>query len=299
MTAVRWIVALVILLTGASGGLGRLIAAGLATRSVPFIAATRDPSRLPDPLPGSVSQRTLDLDDPRTMAAAFDGVTTAILVSAGFAEPDTVIARHRAGLDAAARAGVRHVVYTSLSSAGDHLAYALPHRWTERYLAAGPLSWTVLRNGLYAELVAPDVARAAETGILAAPFGDGALAAVARADLADVAVQVAVDADADPREHSGRTYELVGTRPISGGDLAAAAGPDVKYRPTTLAALRADLTDAGLPPFAVAYVTSTYATVAAGFLADSHRGTGGDLASLLRTPPRDPIAVIRDSMVTT
>jgi len=259
-----------ILLTGAAGGLGRLVAAGLVARRVPFIAGTRDPERLRGELPSHVPLRKLDLDDPDSVADAFDSATTVLLISAGYGEPDHVIARHRAGLDAAAKAGVRHVVYTSLTGAGDHLAYALPHRWTERYLADGPLAWTVLRNGLYAELLVPDFTRAAATGTLAAPLADATIAAVARADLADVAIRVITEADASSTEHAGRTYELVGTTAIGGAEIAAAAGPTVTYHPTRLGQLRDALNASGTPGFELAYIASTYATAAAGFLDDTH-----------------------------
>jgi NAD(P)H dehydrogenase (quinone) len=284
-----------ILLTGAAGGLGRLVAAGLVARGIAFIAGTREPQRLRGELPSHVPLRKLDLDDPESVADAFDGATTVLLISAGYAEPDQVIARHRAGLDAAAQAGVRHVVYTSLTGAGDHLGYALPHRWTERYLADGPLAWTVLRNGLYAELLVPDFTRAVASGTLAAPLADATIAAVARADLADVAIRVITEAHASTAEHVGRTYELVGTTGIGGAEIAAAAGPTVTYRPTRLSQLRDALNTSGMPGFESAYIASTYATAAAGFLADTHAGTGGDLTRLLPTEPRDPISVIRRS----
>jgi NAD(P)H dehydrogenase (quinone) len=76
-----------------------------------------------------------------------------LFVSAGAAEDDTVIERHRRVIEAAERDHVQHIIYTSLTSEGDHLTFALGHRWTERRLAAGSTPWTVLRNGLYAELI--------------------------------------------------------------------------------------------------------------------------------------------------
>ncbi|MFI0221066.1 NAD(P)H-binding protein, partial [Streptomyces lydicus] len=113
-------------------------------------------------------------------------------------------------LDAAVREGVRHVVYTSLTTAGDHLGFALAHRATERLVQASGLPWTILRNGLYAELFG-GLLRWTGNGV-ESPFGDGALAAVARKDLADAATLVA----ADPARHSGRVHDLVGT-PITAG----------------------------------------------------------------------------------
>lgn len=103
--------------------------------------------------------------------------------------------RH-AGVDAV-RDGVDHIVYTSVSGAGDHLGFALAHRATERLVRSSGLGWTILRNGLYAELFGalliwtPDGVESA--------FGAGSLSAEARADLAAAAAVVA----AAPTSHAG------------------------------------------------------------------------------------------------
>jgi len=133
-------------------------------------------------------------------------VKTLFLVSAGYAEDDVVIRRHGAVLEAAGRQGVKHVVYTSLSKASDHLGFALAHRWTERAVMNSGMAWTILRNGLYAELIG--ALSAPREGRITTPFGTGPISSVARADLADAAVAVL----AKPEAHAGVTYELSGPR---------------------------------------------------------------------------------------
>lgn len=130
-----------IMVTGANGQLASLTLEELAARNVPALGGSRTPT---------AGQRHLDFDDHTSLDLS--GVSTLVLVSAGYAEDDQVIARHRALLDAAVRNGVLHVVYTSLTSAGDHLGFALAHRVTETMIKATGLEWTLLRNGLYAEL---------------------------------------------------------------------------------------------------------------------------------------------------
>ncbi|ALC19754.1 NAD(P)H-binding protein [Streptomyces pristinaespiralis] len=265
-----------ILVTGAAGALGTLIAQRLGDRD-DTILGTRDPGQLQAPLP----VRRLDFDEPRTLVKGFEGVDVLLLISAGYGEDDTVIARHRAALDAAEKSGVRHVVYTSLTAAGDHLPYALPHRWTERRIQESTMDWTILRNGLYAELLARIAAPSAD-GRITAPLGEGRLAAVARADLADAAVRVTVEASA----HAGRVYELVGEQAVGGADLARAHGPHVTYEPETLARTRARIAAGGAEPFQVPMLVGTCSAVAAGFLSP----TGGDLRRLLGRAPRCPLA---------
>ncbi|GAB3802210.1 NAD(P)H-binding protein [Micromonospora zhanjiangensis] len=261
-----------ILVTGAAGGLGTLIAERLADRD-DTVLGTREPSRLETPLP----VRRIDFDDPDTLVTGFQGVAVLLMISAGYGEDDTVIARHGTALDAAEQAGVRHVVYTSLTADGDHLPYALPHRWTERRLRRSAMDWTILRNGLYAELLAR-LAAPSEDGRITAPLGEGRLAAVARADLADAAARVVVDAGA----HAGQVYELVGEQAVGGADLARAHGPHIAYEPETLARVRSRLAATGIEPFQVPMLVGTYSAIAAGFM--SH--TGGDLRQLLDRAPR-------------
>jgi NAD(P)H dehydrogenase (quinone) len=184
-------------------------------------------SRTPDD-----GMRRLDFDDRVNLDLA--GVSTLVLISAGYAEDDQVVGRHSAVLDAAVRDGVRHVVYTSLTDSGDHLGFALAHRATERLVRASGLPWTILRNGLYAELFGGLLMWSGND--VESAFGDGALAAVAREDLAEAAAIVA----ADPARHSGRAYDLVGT-PITAGQVADRLG--VVHRAIRLGEYRRRLLD--------------------------------------------------------
>ncbi|MFC9328587.1 NAD(P)H-binding protein [Kitasatospora sp. NPDC057015] len=275
-----------LLVTGATGGLGSLVLDRLAGRA-DLVAGTRDLARA---RPG-VPARRVDFDDPAALPEAFAGVDTLLFVSAGYGEDDVVIARHDAAVSAAEQAGVRHLVYTSLTAAGDHLPYAAPHRWTERRLRDSSVDWTVLRNGLYAELLgllaAPD-----PDGRITAPLGAGRLAAVAREDLADVAARVLTEVSAGATDHRGRTYELVGERAVGGADVARALSgpgrPAVRYEPGTLAGARAAVAASGAQPFQVPMLVGTLSAVAAGFL----DGTGGDLGALLGRPSRPALDVI-------
>ncbi|WP_128435271.1 NAD(P)H-binding protein [Streptomyces cyaneus] len=257
-----------ILVTGANGNLGSATLAALRARGVVATGGSRTSGE---------GMRRLDFDDPMSLDLA--GVSTLVLISAGYAEDDQVVERHAAVLDAAVRDGVRHVVYTSLTGAGDHLGFALAHRATERLLQASGLPWTILRNGLYAELFG-GLLMWTESGMESA-FGDGALAAVAREDLAEAAAIVA----AAPARHSGRVYDLVGT-PITADQVAERLG--VPHRTISLGEYRRRLLDEtpGLLPFQPPMLASIATGIRQGFLG----GTAPDLADLLDRPARDPLA---------
>ncbi|MGN5634735.1 NAD(P)H-binding protein [Streptomyces sp. AC154] len=267
-----------ILVTGANGALGRLVAGELDGRD-DVVLGTRTPR--------STAERRVDFDDPTSLDLT--GVDTLLLISAGYGEDDTVIARHDGAIRAAEEAGVRHIVYTSVSGDGDHLTFSLAHRWTERHLRRSTSAWTILRNGLYAEFLA-DIAAPAPDGTIAAPLGAGRLAAVARADLAAVAAQVV----ADPERHAGRVYELVGERALGGAELAEAVGGS--YEPGSLGAARSAITEAGQAlSYQVPMLVGAYSAIAGGFL----DGTGiqdNALRTLLGREPRSALDTYRDAV---
>ncbi|MFK8905646.1 NAD(P)H-binding protein [Streptomyces sp. YS-3] len=257
-----------ILVTGANGNLGAATLAALRARGIAVAGGSRTPDE---------GMRRLDFDDRESLDLR--GVSTLVLISAGYAEDDQVVGRHAAVLDAAVRDGVRHVVYTSLTGAGDHLGFALAHRATERLVRASGLAWTILRNGLYAELFGA-LLMWSEDGVESA-FGGGALAAVVREDLADAAAIVA----ADPARHGGRIYDLVGT-PITGRQVADRLG--VPHRTISLGEYRGRLLDEtpGLLPFQPPMLASIATSIRHGFL----DGASPDLVDVLGRPARDPLA---------
>ncbi|MFB4295872.1 NmrA family NAD(P)-binding protein [Actinomadura sp. NTSP31] len=284
-----------ILVTGVSGSLGGLILDGLSAVDGLEVAAGTSSG-------GGSTARRVDFDDPASLAGAFQGVDVLVFVSAGYAEDDVVLARHGAVVDAAAAAGVRHVVYTSLAGSGELTSLALAHRWTEARLAAAPFDVTVLRNGLYAEtpvgLAVMGAASAAETGVFAAPLGAGRVSVVAREDLADVAVRVAAETQEDLAaggrgRHAGKTYELEGVTAVGGLDIAEmlteTLGRPVDYRPIPLGETREGLAAFGLEPYQAGHSLSLFANINAGFM--EARDT--DLTGLLKTEPRS----VRDLLV--
>lgn len=257
-----------IMVTGASGMLASLILDELADRGAPALGASRNPGN---------GMRRLDFDDPSSLDLR--DVSTLVLVSAGYAEDDVVVHRHEAVVAAAARDGVRHVVYTSLTGAGDHLGFALAHRVTEQIVRGSGMAWTILRNGLYAELFGGLLAR--RGGALESAFATGALAAVTRRDLAEAAAVVA----AAPAAHAGLTYELVG-HPVTAQEVADVLG--LQHRAISLGEYRARLLgDPDLLPFQPPMLVSIASGIRHGFLGS----TAPDLEVLLGRPASDPVKV--------
>lgn len=249
-----------ILITGASGHLSSLVTKKAIEAGLHLITASR----------ASGSNRLIDFDQPATLD--FTDVDTLFLTSAGYAEDDVVIRRHGNVIAAARAQGVRHIIYTSLTYASDHLGFALAHRWTEQKLRQSGMAWTILRNGLYAELIG--ALATPHEGRITAPFGSAGISAVAREDLAEAAVAVL----RDTTEHVNTCYELSGIKPFSIPDLAQHIG--AHYEPTSLAVERIRLGELQLLPFQRPMLMSIYASAMAGFLETAT----SDLTTLVSHP---------------
>jgi len=207
-----------LVITGASGHLARL-AAERVLETVPphdVVLATRTPDALTAFASRGVAVRYADFAVPRSLPAAFAGGERLLLVSATDLAART--AQHLAAIDAAKAAGVGHIVYTSgLRPEPPNPAVVAPsHYATEQALARSGLSWTILRNSLYADYQIPEAAQAIASGVLVHNRAGGAVAYVAREDCAAVAAAV-LAADG----HSGACYDVTGPVAYSAAGLAA------------------------------------------------------------------------------
>ncbi|MES2169314.1 MAG: NAD(P)H-binding protein, partial [Actinomycetota bacterium] len=236
-----------IVVTGATGKLGRLTIDSLISRGTApgdIVAAGRDTGRLAELEPLAVRTAQIDLEDGSGLAGAFAGADTVLLVSAS--EPGNRVALHTAAIDAAQRAGVGRIVYTSAPHADtSQLVLAPEHKATELIIAATGIPYTFLRNGWYTENYAGDLETASQTGVIAKSTGDGRVASAARADYAEAAA-VALIAGATGNE----IYELSGDVAWTFSDLAAAftaaLGRDVVYQPLSPEQEREQLLSYGL-----------------------------------------------------
>jgi len=246
---------------GATGGLGGRIAARLAERGVEQRLIVRDPARAPSQ-PGAEVVQGGDYADREAMRRAFDGVDVLFLPSA--AEDPERVSLHRTAVDAAAAAGVGRLVYTSFLGAAPDCTFTFgrDHFHTEELIRASGVGFTFLRDSIYLDYV-PFFASA--DGVIRGPAGDGRLAAVARDDIADVAVVTLLEP-----EHEGREYELTGREAFTMAEAAEIltrhTGREVRFVDETLEEARASRKPSGAPDWEIEGWVTTYAAVAAGEL---------------------------------
>jgi NAD(P)H dehydrogenase (quinone) len=207
-----------IAITGAAGHLGRLTAQ-LVLERVPadeVVLVTRRPDEIADLADAGATVRHGDFDDPSSLAGAFDGCERMLLISTGVL--GNRVAQHTAAIDAAAAAGVGHMLYTSGLNAGSALPLVVSHDHgaTEQAIRERGLRWTALRNGLYAESQVAAAARAVASGHLVHNNGDGATAYVSREDCA-AAAAAALTGDG----HEDRIYDITGPELVTQAQVAA------------------------------------------------------------------------------
>lgn len=235
-----------LLVTGASGNLGRLAVEELLARGATrIIAGTRDPSKLSDLAAKGVEIRKVDFNDPASLPAAFAGVERLLIVSTDGI--GTRVAQQTAAVDAAKAAGVKHIVYTSAPAARPDADAGLnpEHFWTEIAIAASGLDFTILRNHMYAENNLTDLPQAVASGQLFGLIGDRGTSYVTRADAARAAAGALLSAQ-------GKTLEdVTGPAPVTNLERAAITseltGKPVAVIPLTPADLKAGMVAAGLP----------------------------------------------------
>ncbi|GAA4890412.1 SDR family oxidoreductase [Streptomonospora salina] len=212
--------------TGATGALGRRVAARLSRRGLPQRLVVRDLNRAPD-LPGT-SAAMAAYEDTDAFERAVRDVDTLLLIPIPVG--DKRIERQLGAVDAALSAGVSRIVYVSFLSAGPACVdtAARDHFYTEAHIRATGVAHTFLRPSLYLDLLPAWVdAR----GLIRGPAGQGRLAWVAREDVAEAAVAVLTGGGA----HTGRTYDLTGPEAVGLGEtarrLSALTGRTVAYVP--------------------------------------------------------------------
>jgi NAD(P)H dehydrogenase (quinone) len=258
---------MVVAITGASGHLGRKTAELVLDRLDPgdIVLLTRTPEALADLADRGATVRRADFDEPQTVLDALPGVERMLLISG--VELGHRVQQHRAAIDAAQQAGVRHVLYTSIPNpVQQNPAGVVPdHAATEAALKASGLAWTFLRNNLYAEFQVPTAEQAIAAGRLVTNAASGRAAYVSRDDCAAAAAAVLSSAG-----HENTSYDITGPESVSAEDLAAVAG-EIAGRKIEVVhvdddAWGAGLTGAGVPEDAARLYASFGASTRDGFL---------------------------------
>ncbi|BCW66920.1 NAD(P)-dependent oxidoreductase [Arthrobacter sp. NicSoilB4] len=270
-----------IVITGATGQLGRLVVEALLDQNVPaghIVAAGRDLAKVADLAERGVQVRKVDYSDPESLRQAFSGAEKVLLISGS--EVGQRLEQHRNAITAAKEAGVGLIAYTSIANAGSTgMQLAAEHEATEAALEESGLPFTLLRNGWYLENYTDRLGSYVQHGAVLGSAGEGRVSAATRADYAHAAASVLL-----LEGQAGRVYELGGDVPFTLGELAeevsSAAGQPVPYQDLPVEQYAKVLVEVGLPEAYAAILADSDSGIARGELLV----TSGDLSRLIGRP---------------
>ncbi|MBE5201171.1 SDR family oxidoreductase [Pectobacterium sp. FL60-S17] len=281
-----------IAITGASGQLGRLVIKQLLEK-VPandIVALVRDVNKVTDLSALGVQVKAADYNQPEVLASALQGVDNVLLISSS--EVGQRAVQHRNVIDAAVKAGVKLVAYTSLLHADKSpLALAEEHRQTETLLKDSGLPHVLLRNGWYTENYAASIPAALEHGVFIGSAGEGKITSATREDFAAAAVVVLTQ-----EGQAGKVYELAGDEPYTLAELAAEvskqSGKSIGYQNLSEAEFAAALVSAGLPEGFAQIIADSDTGASKGGLFDD----GKQLSRLIGRPTTPLSAVVKATL---
>lgn len=240
-----------LLVTGASGQLGRRAAELLLeAKAGKIVAGTRNPEKIKDLAASGAEIRKVDFDDP-ALAESFKGVDRLLLISTDALDtPGKRLAQHKAAIEAAKKAGVKHIVYTSMPKPepGSPIPFAPDHFGTEQALAESGIGWTVLRNSWYQENLFHSLPQVLASGKWFSAAGDGKVAHVSREDAAYAAAAALA---AQPNGNA--RYDITGSDLLTTKDIAKlaseATGKPIEVVNVTDEQLTQGMIAAGMPAF--------------------------------------------------
>lgn len=249
-----------ILITGASGRIGRLTAELLAHSGHTLRLMTRTPENAPKLEEAEIIRG--DFAAPHTLDAAFAGIAAALVISRS-ATPGERALLHRNAFQAAARSHVRHVVYLSLQGAGPQskFPFSRDHYLSEQFLAAAGLpSFTILRNGFYMDMF---LEMFSADGVVRGPAGAGQAASVSRVDVARVAAAVLAS-------QPGGIHDVTGPEAVSveeaANRLSVLAGRSLHYEYESSEMMRERLIRRGAETWRADLAVGWFEAIAAGEL---------------------------------
>ncbi|WP_440092254.1 SDR family oxidoreductase [Pseudomonas syringae] len=282
-----------IVVTGATGQLGRLVIEQLLTRvtAEQIIAAVRSPEKATDLSAKGVQVRHADYSQPSTLDSAFAGADKVLLISSS--EIGQRFSQHKAVIDAAKRTGVKLLAYTSvLHAEASELGLAKEHVETEAYLRASGLPFALLRNGWYTENYTAGVPGALAHGAVMGSADEGRISSASRLDYAEAAAVLLTSGE----DQSGRVYELAGDESYTlaefATELSKQASKTLPYVNLPQAEFEAALIQAGLPDFVARLLADSDAAAAKGALFDDSR----QLSKLIGRPATPLSATIAETL---
>ena len=251
-----------IVVTGANGKLGRQVV-NFIRNHLPIseiAVSVREPEKAADLSSSGIDVRQADFKDRASVVRAFNGADKVLIISTSAGSD--VVSEHRNAVDAAVEAGVKHIIYTSGTKERiSHIGRV--HEQTEKAIIETGLNYTILRNNLYADMLAREVVGAVKTGILSIPAKEGKMTTVTRTDCAAVAATVLAT-----NGHQNKIYDITGRESLGWSDIAEIAseiaGKQIEFKPASKDAFRESMLAMGISDFRIDFLLEIYDAYSSG-----------------------------------
>ena len=259
-----------IVLTGATGTIGSALSEQLSKSGVKHRVIARNPEKAKKNPNVEVVKATYD--DKAALDSAFKGATTAFLLTNSVPES---VQWHKNLIDAARKAGVKHVVRLSVMGAdkGSPVKLATWHAEGDEYLKGSGLQWTILQPTFFMQNFLGSAGTIKKDGAFYGAAKDGKIAAIDARDIAAVAAKTLTE-----QGHAGKTYLLTGNQPASNAEVAEKIGKHigktVKYVDVGPEAFKGALKSAGLEDWYAQDFTTMHQFIASGGMAQVVPTTG-------------------------
>lgn len=282
-----------ILVSGASGNLGRLIIKHLIKRGTPvsdIVAGARSPQKVRDLEEQGIRVVRFDYDDPASLKEGLKGIDRFVMVSVS--QADTPINQHDLVIKAASEANLEVIAYTSVYRGKDsRLPLAPIHAAAEKAISESGVPYIFLRNNAYSDFYLGNVIQGIRTGVIASPAGNAKISGATRNDFAEAAT-VAITDD----KYIGKKLELSGDTAFTFNDLAQIAskiaGRQVTYQPMTLSQNTEVIKRAGYPERVVEVMSKLEEVTASGELASNDH----TLSSMIGHPTTNMDEFVKNSL---
>ncbi|MBU0474074.1 MAG: SDR family oxidoreductase [Bacteroidetes bacterium] len=275
--------------TGATGQLGVKVIKELKEKisTDQIVALVRSPKKAADL---GVEVRSFDYNEPDIMVESLKDIDKLLLISSN--EIGKRLEQHTNVIEAAQKAGVKFIAYTSLLHAEtSSLVLAGEHVETEKVLKSIEIPFTILRHGWYTENYTNSIYGAIAGGVLLGSSGDGKISSATRDDFAKAAAEVLTS-----EGHEGKTYELAGDEAFTMSDMAAEiaqqTGKNIVYKNLPVAEYATALENAGLPEGIAQFLAGTHVSTEKGDLFDSSH----QLSQLIKKPTTSLAQAIADAL---
>jgi len=250
-----------ILVTGATGNVGSAVLAQLVQEGQQVRVLARNPAKLGE-IASKVEVVQGDLTKPETLDPAFAGAEKVFLLcNAGESMPEVI----GGAVDAAKRAGVKHIVFLSSSSvAGDYApSIGRWHTEAEAKIKASGIAWTMVRPGVFASNTLRWAGSIKAQGAVFEPAGRGAMAPIDPRDIAEVAVKALTTPG-----HEGQAYLLTGSEMLTPAEqlaiIGAAIGKPLRFVDVPVDAAREGMKKAGMDEALIQALTEVFTTLREG-----------------------------------